>query len=227
MSAPLWVRVVAEAVATALLLATVVGSGIMAEELAGGSVGLALLANALATGAGLVALILTFGPTSGAHMNPAVTLAFFLRKELAARDAALYVVAQVAGGVAGVCVAHAMFEEPLALSMHERSGLALALAELVATFGLVLVVLRVARETPSAVPYAVACYIVAAYWFTASTSFANPAVTIARALTDTFTGIRPGDVPLFVLMQIGGTLAAVALARLLERAAPQKERGST
>ena len=227
MSPALGIRVVSEAIATALLLTTVVGSGIMGEELAGGSVGLALLANALATGAGLVALILTFGPTSGAHMNPAVTLAFLLRRELAASEAALYVVAQVLGGLAGVCLAHAMFDVPLSVSAHERSGLSLGIAEAVATFGLVLVVLRVARESPSAVPYAVACYIVAAYWFTASTSFANPAVTIARALTNTFTGIRPVDVPFFVLAQVAGTLVAVALARLLERAAPEKERGST
>jgi glycerol uptake facilitator-like aquaporin len=213
-------RLTAEAVATALLLAGVVGSGIMGERLAGGNVALALLANTLATGAVLAALILGFGPISGAHLNPAVTLADAWVGDLPWRDAPGYVLAQAAGAFAGVASAHLMFGEPLfALSRHERSGPAQLWSELVATFGLLAVVRSGARHRPAALPFAVGAYIAAAYWFTASTSFANPAVTIARAATDTFTGIRPADVPGFVAAQMLGAGAATALFRWLLPAA--------
>ena len=203
--------VAAEFIGTALLLATVVGSGIMGERLAGGNVAVALLANALATGAGLVALILTFGPISGAHFNPLVTLVT-LRGRGTSGTVATFVAAQVAGAAAGVLLAHAMFEAPLvAWSTHARSGFAQVLSEAVATFGLVGVIVSGSRRSPATVPFAVAAYIVAAYWFTASTSFANPAVTLARALTDTFAGIRPADVPGFIVGQSAGAAAAAAL----------------
>ena len=203
--------VAAEFIGTALLLATVVGSGIMGERLAGGNVAVALLANALATGAGLVALIVTFGPVSGAHFNPIVSLVT-LRGRGTSGAVTAFVVAQVAGAAAGVLLAHAMFEAPLvAWSTHARSGFSQVLSEAVATFGLVGVIVSGSRRSPATVPFAVAAYIVAAYWFTASTSFANPAVTLARALTNTFAGIRPADVPWFILGQSAGGAAAAAL----------------
>src|SRR5947207_2369780 len=193
-------RVAAEAVGTALLLAAVIGSGIMGERLAGGNVGLALLANTLATGAALVALSLAFGPISGAHFNPAVTLCDASQGGLAWREAGCYIAAQVAGGVVGVATADLMFNEPMfALSQHARHGPAQLLSEFVATFGLLAVIWGCSRLRSAAiVPFAVGAYITAAYWFTASTSFANPAVALARSLTDTFAGIRPSDVPGFV-----------------------------
>jgi glycerol uptake facilitator-like aquaporin len=205
-------RVVAEAVGTALLLAAVVGSGIMGERLAGGNVAVALLANTLATGAALVALILTFGPISGAHFNPAVTLADAWRGGLAWSSVPLYVVAQVVGAFAGVAIAHVMFEEPLfSASRHGRAGLPQLVSEFVATFGLLAVIWGCVRSRAAAVPFAVAAYITAAYWFTASTSFANPAVTLARSATDTFAGIRPADAPGFIVAQLAGAAAATAL----------------
>ena len=188
-------RIAAEALGTGLLLATVIGSGIMGERLAGGNVALALLGNTLATGAMLVVLITMFGPISGAHFNPAVSAVFTLRGELHPRDLAAYVLAQVAGGIAGVLIAHGMFEESmLQISTKARSGPAQWLSEAVAAFGLVLTILLTLRVNPAAVATSVGLYITAAYWFTASTSFANPAVTVARALSDTFAGIRPADV---------------------------------
>jgi glycerol uptake facilitator-like aquaporin len=215
-------RVTAEAVGTALLLAAVVGSGIMAERLAGGNVALALLANTVATGAALVALILTFGPISGAHFNPAVTLAGASQRELPWRDVPAYVVAQVIGAFAGVAAAHLMFEAPLFFaSRHARAGSAQAFSEFVATFGLLAVIWGCARSRPSVVPFAVAAYITAAYWFTASTSFANPAVTLARSASDTFAGIRPSDTPSFIAAQLAGAAAATALFHWLM---PREER---
>ena len=209
-------RLLAEALGTAFLLATVVGSGIMAETLAGGNVALALLGNTLPTGAILVVVILVFGPISGAHFNPAVSIAFALRGALPAPDVAIYVAAQVIGGLLGVLAAHAMFDLPLLqISTHVRSGPPQWLAEAVATFGLVLTIFGCAARAPAAVPYAVGLYITAAYWFTASTSFANPAVTVARALSDTFAGIAPAGVPAFILAQMIGALLAVAAARQL------------
>jgi len=206
-------ELVAEALGTALLLAVIVGSGIMGESLAGGNTAMALLANSLATGAALVVLILVFAPVSGAHMNPVVTLSAAVRGELAWSRVAPYVLAQILGAFAGVLVAHAMFGRPtFVASAHVRSGSEQLLSEAVATFGLVLTILGVQRDRPAAIPYAVALFIVAAYWFTASTSFANPAVTLARAATDTFAGIRPIDVPGFVLAQLAGGGAAVVLA---------------
>jgi len=209
-------RLTAEALGTALLLAVVVGSGIMGERLAGGNVAVALLANTLATGAGLVVLILVFGPLSGAHFNPAVTLTEALRGHLSRRDAVAYLAAQLAGAFAGVAVAHAMFELPLyAASTHVRTGPAQWLSEFVATFGLLATILGCARQRASAVPFAVGAYITSAYWFTASTSFANPAVTLARAASDTFAGIRPADAPAFIVAQLLGALAATVLFRWL------------
>jgi glycerol uptake facilitator-like aquaporin len=208
--------VVAEAVGTALLLAAVVGSGIMAERLAGGNVALALLANTLATGAALVALILTFGPISGAHFNPAVTLADAWQGGLAWSTVPSYVGAQVAGAFAGVALAHLMFEEPLfSASRHARAGLPQLVSEAVATFGLLAVIWGCVRSRAAAVPFAVAAYITAAYWFTSSTSFANPAVTLARSASDTFAGIRPADVPGFIVAQLVGAAAATLLFRWL------------
>jgi len=205
-------RAVAEVIATALLLTIVVGSGIMGERLAGGNIAIALLANALATGAGLVFLILTFGPISGAHMNPLVTAAELALGRRTVREFLAYACAQILGALTGVALAHFMFELPvLQLSSHVRAGAAQIGSEALATFGLLTVVFQVARNRPDAVPYAVGSYIMAAYWFTSSTSFANPAVTLARALTDTFTGIRPLDVPGFLLGQIIGASLAVPL----------------
>lgn len=207
---------VAEFVGTALLLAAVVGSGIMGERLASGNVAVALLANTLATGAALVALILTFGPISGAHFNPAVSLADASQGGLSWAEAGGYVVVQIAGALIGVAVADAMFGEPAyAWSQHARNGFPQILSETVATFGLLSVIWGCARRRPASVPFAVGAYITAAYWFTASTSFANPAVTLARALTNTFAGIRPADVPGFLVGQTVGAAAATALFRWL------------
>ena len=205
-------RATAEFLGTALLLAVVVGSGIMGERLAGGNAAIALLANSIATGGGLVALILIFGPVSGAHLNPVVSLALAATGRHIWRDVPAYVMAQVAGGVAGVWMAHAMFGEAVfQVSEKLRQGTALMLSEVVATFGLILTIFSCIRHRPVLVPFAVAAYIVAAYWFTASTSFANPAVTIARSLTNTFAGIRPHDVPGFIAAQVLGAVLAVAL----------------
>lgn len=209
-------RATGELVGTAFLLATVVGSGIMAERLSGGVVALALLANTIATGAGLVALILTFGPVSGAHFNPVVTIADAWEGGRPWADVPPYVAAQVFGALLGVAVAHGMFGEPLfSPSRHVRSGPAQLLGELVATFGLLSVIWGVSRKSAPMTPFAVGAYITAAYWFTSSTSFANPAVTLARSLTDTFSGIRPSDAPGFVVAQLAGGLAATALFRFL------------
>ncbi|HLL72868.1 MAG TPA: MIP/aquaporin family protein [Pyrinomonadaceae bacterium] len=214
-------RVVAEAVGTALLLAAVVGSGIMGERLAGGNVALALLANTLATGAALVALILTFGHISGAHFNPAVTLADASQRGISWRDVPAYLSAQIAGAFAGVASAHLMFGEPLfSASRHTREGGAQLFSEALATFGLVSVIWGCARTRSQSAPYAVAAYITAAYWFTSSTSFANPAVTLARSYTDTFAGIRPADAPLFIAAQLAGAAAATLLFRWLAPASP-------
>ena len=210
-------RVVAEGVASAFLLATVVGSGIMGERLAGGNVAIALLANTIATGAVLVALLFAFGPISGAHLNPAVTIADASQGGLPWRDVPGYVAAQLIGAIIGVATADLMFSEPVfSLSRHARSGSAQMLSEFVATFGLLSVIWGCSRlRSAAVVPIAVGAYITAAYWFTASTSFANPAVTVARALTDTFAGIRPVDVPGFVLAQVLGATAATGLFRWL------------
>ncbi|WP_296818424.1 MIP/aquaporin family protein, partial [Brevundimonas sp.] len=202
-------RLAAEALGTALLLAVVVGSGVMGERLADGNVAIALLANTLATGAGLVVLITVFGPLSGAHFNPAVTLVFALRGEIRARLAAAYAAAQVVGGVLGVWLAHLMFAEPvLQMSTKLRDGPAQALSEGVAAFGLVGVILGCLRFRPDATPTMVGLYITAAYWFTASTSFANPAVTVARSLSDTFAGIAPSSAPAFIAAQLAGAVLA-------------------
>lgn len=206
----------AEALGTALLLAVVVGSGIMGERLAGGNVAIALLANAAATAGGLSVLIVLFGPLSGAHFNPAVTLVMRLRGETLPAPAFAYVAVQCLAAVAGVLLAHAMFgETPWQPGDHVRTGVAQWVSEGVATFGLLLTILLGARHRPQAIPALVAAYIFAAYWFTASTSFANPAVTIARAFTRTFAGIRPGDVGGFVIAQLVGALLAWGVARLL------------
>jgi glycerol uptake facilitator-like aquaporin len=211
-------RAFAEWLGTAFLLAAVVGSGIMAQKLAGGNMALALLCNTIATGAILVVLILMFGPVSGAHFNPAVTLAFALRGDATWADAAIYIVAQTAGAVVGVWVAHMMFELPVwQVSLTERAGTGQWLAEAVATFGLLLTIFGVAARTPSAVPYAVGLYITSAYWFTASTSFANPAVTVARSLSDTFAGIAPHGVAPFIAAQLVGASAAIPLASWIWR----------
>lgn len=194
---------VAEGLGTALLLAIVVGSGIMAEQLAQGNIAVALLANALATGAGLVVLIWCFGGISGAHFNPAVTWVCYWQQQLNAKQALSYSMVQLIGAVLGVWLAHAMFNQPiLMLSNHERIGFGQYVSEFVATFGLIMVIIATSRQQPKITPMAVALYIVSAYWFTASTSFANPAVTVARTLTDTFAGIRPVDAPLFICSQL-------------------------
>ena len=207
---------VAEFAGTALLLAAIVGSGIMGEQLAGGNVAIALLANSLATGAALVALILAFGPISGAHFNPVVSFANASQRGLTWSRACGYALAQFAGAILGVGVADYMFRQPLyALSRHARAGVPQAFSEVVATFGLLAVIWGCSRRRPSAVSFAVGAYITAAYWFTSSTSFANPAVTVARSLTDTFAGVRPVDVPAFVLAQVVGAIAATALFRWL------------
>lgn len=204
-------KAVAEALGTALLLATVVGSGIMGDRLAGGNVAIALLANTLATGAALVALILTFGPISGAHFNPAVTIADATQGGLPWRQVPVYVLAQVAGAFVGVAIAHVMFGEAVfTASRHVRSGLPQLVSEFIATFGLLAVIWGCVRRRATAVPFAVGAYITAAYWFTASTSFANPAVTLARTATDTFAGIRPVDAPGFIVAQLLGAGAATA-----------------
>lgn len=209
-------RCAGEALGTALLLATVIGSGIMGERLAGGNVALALLANTLATGAILVALVASLEPLSGAHLNPAVTLALASARAFAWRDVPAYLAAQLTGAFAGVAAAHVMFGAPVfSASHHARAGAAQVFSEVVATFGLLIVIWSCARRRPRMLPFAVGAYITAAYWFTSSTSFANPAVTLARAASDTFAGIRPADVPGFVLAQLVGASAATALARWL------------
>jgi glycerol uptake facilitator-like aquaporin len=209
--------VLAEAIGTALLLAAVVGSGIMAERLSGGNVAIALLANAVATGGVLYALIVAFGPVSGAHFNPVVTLAFALQPGAERRQIIMFLIAQVAGAILGVWLAHLMFDLPiLQASTRVRTGLGQWSAEATATFGLVLLILLGVRYRSAGLPAAVATYIVGAYWFTASTSFANPAVTIARALSNTFAGIAPADAPAFIVAQIVGAALAVLAARLLD-----------
>jgi glycerol uptake facilitator-like aquaporin len=216
-------RLAAEGLGTAFLLAAVVGSGIMGERLAGGNVAIALLANTLATGAGLLALILAFGPVSGAHFNPAVTLADASQGGLPWREVPGYILLQVLGAFAGVAAAHLMFGEPLfAASTKARAGLPLGFAEFVATFGLLAVIWGCSRRRPESAATAVAAYITAAYWFTASTSFANPAVTLARSATDTFSGIQPADVPGFVAAQLLGAAAATALFRWLAPSLPAR-----
>lgn len=210
-------RLAAEALGTALLLAVVVGSGVMGERLAGGNAAITLLANTLATGAGLVVLIAVFGPVSGAHFNPAVTLVFALRRELPARLAAAYVAVQIAGAILGVFAAHAMFAEPIfQISAKLRAGPAQVFSELIATFGLIGAIVGTLRFRPDFTPAAVGLYITAAYWFTASTSFANPAVTIARSLSNTFAGIAPASAPGFIAGELMGALLAwVAFGWLL------------
>ena len=209
-------RLVSEGTGTALLVAAVVGSGIAGERLSGGNVAIALLANAVATGGALIALILTFQSISGAHFNPAVSLTSALRGSLAWREVPGTLLVQFLGGIAGVLLAHGMFGMPaFSLYPHERAGLPQLGSEMIATFGLLSVILGCARSTPGAVPYAVGAYITSAYWFTSSTSFANPAVTVARCLTNTFSGIRPADVPGFIAAQLVGAALATALFRWL------------
>lgn len=209
-------KLAAEALGTALLLAAVVGSGIMAEQLAGGNVALALLCNTIATGAILFVLITMLGPISGAHFNPAVTLAFVLRREISPATAITYVGVQVVAGLAGVLLAHAMFDLSLVqVSVKVRSSTGQWISEAVATFGLITTILLTHAARPAAVAASVGLYIVSAYWFTASTSFANPAVTIARAYSDTFAGIRPADAPMFIIAQVVAAVLAVVVARLL------------
>jgi glycerol uptake facilitator-like aquaporin len=211
-------RLTAEGLGTAFLLAAIVGSGIMAERLAGGNAAIALLGNTLPTGAILAVLILIFGPLSGAHFNPAVSLVFALRGELSWRDFALYVAVQIIAAIVGVLVAHAMFDLPLwQISAKARSGFPQQLAEFVAAFGLVLTILGCVARAPTAVAYAVGLYITAAYWFTASTSFANPAVTIARSLSNTFAGIAPACVLPFVVAKLLGAVGALVVGRFLYR----------
>ena len=209
-------RLTAEFLGTAFLVAAVVGSGVMGEKLAGGNVAIALLANTIATGAALVALICTFGPISGAHFNPVVTLADAIGGGLSWTDASAYTAVQIIGGISGAVVAHLMFGLSIvSLSLHARQGRAFFLSEFIATFGLLSVILGCSRLRSPLVPVAVGSYITAAYWFTASTSFANPAVTIARSLSNTFSGIRPSDVPLFVTAQFcGGLVATFLFSRL-------------
>jgi glycerol uptake facilitator-like aquaporin len=215
-------RLVAEGLGTAFLLSIVVGSGIMAERLAGGNVAIALLANAIATGAGLIALILMFGTISGAHFNPVVTLSEWWQKNMPAREVLPYIAVQAVGAFAGVAAAHGMFGDPLFFaSQHERTGIAQWWSEFVATFGLIAVIIGVSRSRPGATPFAVAAYITAAYWFTSSTSFANPAVTLARSATDTFAGIRPGDAPGFIIAQLIGAAAATIVFCWLYPPAPR------
>ena len=209
-------RLAAEAIGTALLLAVVIGSGIMGERLSGGNAAIALLANSMATGAALVVLILIFGPLSGAHFNPVVTLASALDKTMRWREAFAYIAIQVGAAFAGVAIAHLMFGEPVFFaSLKARTGVAQWWSEIVATFGLLMAIFGCMRYRPDAMPFAVGLYISAAYWFTASTSFANPAVTLARAASDTFAGIRPADVPEFIAAQLVGASLAVVVARWL------------
>jgi glycerol uptake facilitator-like aquaporin len=215
-------RIVSEGLGTAFLLAVVVGSGIMAERLAGGNIAIALLANAIATGAGLVALILMFGTISGAHFNPVVTLSEAWQGNMPAAEVAPYIAVQVVGAFAGVAAAHLMFGDPLFFaSQHVRTGAAQWWSEFVATFGLIAVIIGCSRSRPGVTPFAVAAYITAAYWFTSSTSFANPAVTLARSMTDTFAGIRPGDTPGFIAAQLLGAGAATLVFCWLYPPAPQ------
>jgi glycerol uptake facilitator-like aquaporin len=215
-------RALSEGVGSALLLATVVGSGIMAERLSGGNGVLALLANSIATGAGLVALIAAFGPLSGAHLNPVVTLAQAARGKLSWRDVPRYVFAQISGSCVGVVLAHLMFEvPPISFSEHARAGPGVWLAEILATFGLLVVILGCEERRTALVPLAVGAYITAAYWFTSSTSFANPAVAMARSLTNTFSGIRPTDVPAFIGAELVGAIAALALWSWLRQHDPE------
>ncbi|MDP6574343.1 MAG: MIP/aquaporin family protein [Rhodospirillales bacterium] len=217
-------RLAAEAMGTALLLATVVGSGIMGERLAGGNMALALLGNTLATGAILAVLILVFASISGAHFNPAVTVAFALRREISVGDALAYMAVQIIAGVIGVLAAHLMFDMALLqVSTTTRTGPSQWFSEGVATFGLVATILGTVRWRPEAVPYAVGLFISAGYWFTASTSFANPAVTIARGLTDTFSGIVPGHVPAFIVAQLAGAVLATAVFAWLHGANKQSD----
>lgn len=218
-------RLAGETLGTALLLAVVVGSGIMGQRLSGGNDALALLGNTLATGAALVVLITVFGPISGAHFNPAVTLVMAVRREITARDAALYLVVQVLGAILGVWIAHAMFAEPiLQVSTKLRDGPAQLFSEAVATFGLLATILGVSRFRPDMTPTAVGLYITAAYWFTASTSFANPAVTLARSLTDSFAGVAPVSVPGFLAGQALGAIAAALVFTWLLEENPAHER---
>jgi len=215
-------RAVAEFLGTAFLLAAVVGSGIMGERLSGGNIAIALLANTIATGAMLVTLILAFGPISGAHFNPAVTLADAFEGGLAWREVPMYLAAQIVGAFAGVAAAHFMFSQPVfSVSQHVRSGGAQLFSEFVAAFGLLSVIWGCARLRPAAVPSAVGAYITSAYWFTASTSFANPAVTLARAASDTFAGIRPADAPGFIVAQLAGAALATAVFHWLVPPAPK------
>ena len=219
-------RAVAELLGTAFLLAAVIGSGIMGERLSGGNVAIALLANAIATGAMLATLILTFGPISGAHLNPAVTLADASQGGLAWREVPIYLAAQIAGAFAGVAAAHLMFSQPVFFaSQHVRSGSAQLFSEFIATFGLLSVIWGCVRLRSAAVPFAVGAYITSAYWFTASTSFANPAVTLARAASNTFAGIRPVDAPGFIIAQLAGAAAATVLFRWLVPLSPKDAAG--
>jgi glycerol uptake facilitator-like aquaporin len=205
-------KLAGEFLGTAFLLAVVIGSGIMGERLSGGNDAIALLANTLATGAGLVALILAFGPVSGAHFNPVVTLSDLWFRQIGTREAVLYITAQMLGAYCGVAAAHGMFDAPVFFaSGHVRTGMPQWWSEFIATFGLLAVIISCSRSRPSSTPFAVAAYITAAYWFTASTSFANPAVTLARAASDTFAGIRPADAPGFILAQLIGAMVAVLL----------------
>lgn len=218
-------KLCAEAAGTALLLAAVIGSGIMGERLSDGNVAITLLANSLATGCALVALIHAFAPVSGAHLNPVVTLAAALSRDLSWRDAIAYIAVQVMAAFAGVAATHLMFGEPLfSVSQHERSGAAQWWSEFVATFGLVTIIISCARFRPQTVPVSVGAYIAAAYWFTASTSFANPAVTLARAASDTFAGIRPEDAPAFILAQLAGAVAATVFMRWLLSGSPAQRK---
>ena len=209
-------KVLGEGLGTFFLLATVVGSGIMAENLAGGNVAIALLGNTIATGAILAVLILVFGPVSGAHFNPAVTLSFLIKRNIPLGEAGIYVVVQIIAAFLGVIAAHLMFQIDLSqISQNSRTGTGQWVAEFIATFGLVMTILGCVRFRPEAVPYAVGLYITAGYWFTASTSFANPAVTIARCFTDTFSGIAPMDAPMFIVAQLLGAIAATLVMRRL------------
>ncbi|HMI52539.1 MAG TPA: aquaporin [Candidatus Saccharimonadales bacterium] len=221
MNYPLSRRLAAEFLGTAFLLSAVVGSGIMAERLSLGNVALALLANAIATGAALVALLHAFGPISGAHLNPSVSLLEAFFAHLPWREVPAYVAAQALGALAGVAAAHAMFALPLySRSQHARHGAGMIFSEFIATFGLLLIISTTSRSSPATTPYAVATYITAAYWFTASTSFANPAVTLARCVTDTFAGIRPADVPNFLLAQFTAVPAVLLLSNWFRRLRP-------
>lgn len=212
-------KILAEFIGTLFLLATVVGSGIMAENLAGGNVALALWGNTAATGAILVVLILVFSPISGAHFNPAVTLVFLAHGDINHKTAAIFVAVQIIAGIAGVLLAHAMFDvELLQASVRSRTGIGQWISEAVATFGLLMAILGCLRHRPEAIPYAVGLYITAGYWFTASTSFANPAVTIARSMTDSFSGIHGGDVPLFIAAQLVGAFLAFFVFRQFDTA---------